>query len=180
MRAAENHESRMLDELKEFANLTTAEQRYIRCALEVAAARADAAEHWARGPAEAAMIGRQARVYSDIEPIRSLIPTGLDADDAAALLGPLVAMSAFDLGRGRLSSFAAYRFLYERLIGPAVRPWLVSAFSAAATLPSIHPELRAELFSSLSCEQVTAAGWSGVEPAFFPEWVEKVPAAAER
>ncbi|MFC7536111.1 hypothetical protein ACFQPG_01865 [Sphingomonas sp. GCM10030256] len=178
MRSGEHHECRLLDELKEFASFTTAEQRYIRCSLEVSTARADATEHWARGPGEAAEIGRQAKVYADIERIRSLIPVGLDEEDASALLGPLIVMSAFDLERGKFSSFAAYRFLYERLIGPAVRPWLVSAFAAAAALPSIHPELRAELFASLRCEHLAAAGWSAREPIFFPEWIEKVPVAS--
>lgn len=172
------HDSRMLDELKEFASFTTAEQRYIRCSLEVAAARAEAVEHWARGPAEAAMIGRQARVYADLDHVRSLIPEDLAAANATALLEPLVTISAFDLERGKLSSFAAYRFLYERLVGPAVRPWLVSAFAAAAALPSLHPDLRAELFRSLTCQQVSAAGWSSLAPRFLPEWVEKVPLTA--
>jgi hypothetical protein len=178
MLSSEHPESQMLNELKEFASFTTAEQRYIRCSLEVASERADAVEHWARGTDEALTIGRQARVYAGLEQIRLMIPDGLEAADAATLLKHLIAVSAFDLERGKLSSFAAYRFLYERLIGPAIRPWLVSAFAAAATLPSIHPELRAELFASLNWPDVAAPGWSGREPAFVPEWVEKVPLAA--
>jgi hypothetical protein len=178
MQSAQHHESHILDELREFAAFTTAEQRYIRCALEVASGRAEAAEHWARGPAEAATMRLQAEVYTAVHQIRSVVPSGLDATDSVALLAPLVAMSAFDLGQGKLSSFAAYRFLYERLIGPSVRPWLVSAFSAAATLPCMHPDLRAELFASLRCWQVAPAGWSSREPTFFPEWVEKVPVGA--
>jgi hypothetical protein len=178
MRVGERHQSEILDELKEFASFTPAEQRYIRCSLEVAWASADAAHHWARGLDEAATIGRQARAYSVLERIRSLIPSGLDSEDAVALLGPLVAISIFDLEQGKLSSFAAYRFLYERLIGPSVRPWLVSAFAAAAALPTIHPELRAELFLSLRCDELASPGWSILEPVFFPEWVEKVPASA--
>ena len=178
MTGAKAHDSEMLEELKEFASFTTAEQRYIRRSLDVALERADAAEHWARGLREAATIGRQAGVYAAIDEIRSLIPDGMEAGAASSLLKPLVAISAFDLEQGRLTSFAAYRFLYERLIGAEVRPWLVSAFSAAAALPSIHPELRTELFRSLTRAQVAAAGWSHREPTFFPEWVEKVPVAA--
>lgn len=174
----EHQPSQVLEELKEFASFTTAEQRYIRCALEVASSGADAAEHWARGFSEAATIGRQARFYFDIDSIRALIPSTLEAHDAAALLGALVAISAFDLEQGKLSSFAAYRFLYERLIGPSVRPWLVSAFGAAAALPSLHPQLRAELIDSLNSQEVASAGWSRRDPKFFPEWVEKVPISA--
>ena len=49
-------------------------------------------------------------------------------------LGMLVTLSAFDLGQDRLPNFAAFRFLYERLLGAGVRPWLPAAFCAAAAL----------------------------------------------
>lgn len=173
------HQPEIIDELKEFAGFTTAEQRYIRRSLEVDLVHADAANHWARDPAEAVMIGRQARAYGALERIRDLIPRGLEREEAAALLEQLIKISAFDLELGKLTSFAAYRFLYERLIGPGIRPWLVSAFAAAAALPSVHPELRAELFASLRPADVAAAGWSGRDPVFYPEWVEKTPLSAE-
>jgi hypothetical protein len=90
------------------------------------------------------------------------------------MMGPLVTMTAFDLGQDRLPDFASYRFLYERLIGAAVRPWLPGAFCAAAALPHLHPERRRALLQSISEAAATAPGWSNREPAFFPEWVEKV------
>ena len=74
----------------------------------------------------------------------------------------------------RLTSFSAFRFLYERLIGAEVRPWLPSLFCAAAALPHLHPELRRQLLQSISEAAATAAGWSSRQPAFFPHWVEKV------
>ena len=43
----------------------------------------------------------------------------------------LTTLSAFDLAQGRIDSFSAYRFLYERLLGAQVRPWLPAAFCAA-------------------------------------------------
>jgi len=59
---------------------------------------------------------------------------------------------------------------------PAVRPWLPSAFVGAAALPYLHPALRKSLLSSISAGQAAAPGWSSREPAFKPEWVDKVPA----
>jgi len=168
----------MLAELEEFASFTAAEQRYIGQSLEVAYARADAVDHWARGMAEAVGIGLQARAYDLIDEIRALAAEELEPDDVVSLLPRLISMSAFDLQKGKISGFAAYRFLYERLLGAAVRPWLVSAFCAAAALPSVHPELRAELMRSLTLRDVAAPGWTSREPLFFPEWVEKVPLAA--
>ena len=61
--------NRMLVELEEFASFTSAEQRYIRRSLEVAFARADATDHWARGLAEADCIKLQARAYDLIDEI---------------------------------------------------------------------------------------------------------------
>ena len=85
---------------------------------------------------------------------------------------------ALALAEDRIDSFAAYRFLYERLLGAAVRPWLPSAFCAAASLPTLHPDRRRILLQSISESAATAAGWSTREPVFWPEWVEKVDAAA--
>jgi hypothetical protein len=89
-------------------------------------------------------------------------------------MAPLVTMSAFDLGQDRLQSFGAYRFLYERLLGAGARPWLPGAFCAAAALPHLHPERRRVLLQSISEAAATAPGWSTREPAFFPEWVDKI------
>ena len=170
--------SQMLAELEEFASFTAAEQRYIRRSLDVAFARADAVEHWARGLHEAAGIGLQARAYDLIDEIRALVPENVEPDDATSLLPLLIRLSAFDLQQGKLTSFSAYRFLYERILGAAVRPWLVSAFCAAAAMPSVHPELRAELLASVSMQDIASAGWTAHEAIFFPEWVEKVPLLA--
>jgi hypothetical protein len=165
-----------LAELREFGGFTAAEQRYIRRSLDVAFVRADAADHWARGINEAAAIGRQARAYETIDEIGALVPANVEPDDPA-LLPLLIRISAFDLHEGKLTSFAAYRFLYERLLGVAVRPWLVSAFCAAAAMPCVHPELRAELLQSVTVPDMAARGWVSREAIFFPEWIEKVPLA---
>ena len=171
---ADQQSSLLLGEMREFASFTTAEQRYIRCSLEVAEGRSDVKDHWARGLGEAATIERQAQVYGDLDFIRSLIPQGIEAEDAAALLAPLMKISAFDLQHGKLTSFAAYRFLYERLIGGGVRPWLPGAFCAASALPHLHPERRRTLLQSISEAAATAPGWSSRQPCFYPEWVDKI------
>jgi len=86
-------------------------------------------------------------------------------------------VAAFDLAQERIESFSAFRFLYERLLGAEVRPWLPSAFCAAAALPQIRPELRKVLLQSLSEAAATAPGWSDREPSFYPEYVEQSEAA---
>lgn len=167
-----------LAEMKEFAGFAAATQRYVRRSLDVGLDREDALERWSRDVVEAASIRAQYRLYDRLPDIRATVPDDSGIGRIDAFLGQLVALSAFDLGQGRLSSFSAYRFLYERLIGAAVRPWLPAAFCAAAALPALQPEMRRQLLQSISEAAATAQGWSQREPSFFPYWVEKVDSAA--
>jgi len=167
-----------LAEMKEFAGFPAATQRYIRRSLDAGLEREDAMARWSRDVVEAASIRAQARIYCALPAIRAAVPDAAGLDAVEPFLGGLVSVAAFDLGQGRLLSFQSFRFLYERLVGAEVRPWLPSAFCAAAALPHLHPELRRNLLQSISEAAATAAGWSNRQPAFFPHWVEKVEPAA--
>jgi len=163
-----------LAEMKEFASFSSSTQRYIRRSLDIGLDRDDAMTRWSRDVVEAASIRAQARLYRALPAIREIVPDDSGLDAIEPFLAPLVTVVAFDLGQGRLPSFSAVRFLYERLIGAEVRPWLPAAFCAAAALPHLHPELRRTLLQSISEAAATASGWSNRQPAFFPYWVEKV------
>jgi hypothetical protein len=166
----------MIAEMKEFATFSPAEQRYIRRSLDVKRQGVDAVERWSRNAADEASIRSQARLYRNlIQNIRDAVPDDIGVDAAGAFIGPLLTLTAFDLGEGKLQSFAAYRFLYERLLGGAVRPWLPSAFVGAAALPYLHPALRKSLLSSITAGEAAANGWSSREVVFNPAWVEKIP-----
>ena len=171
----QDQSSRILSEMKEFATFTAAEQRYIRRSLDIGLDRRDAAERWARHSAEAAKIADQSRRYRMLDLIRACVPDDIGLDETESFIGPLITLSAGDLEEGKIISFAAFRFLYERLIGPTVRPWLPSIFCAAAALPYVHPEQRRVLLQSIKSHDATAPGWSSRQSAFYPEWVEKVP-----
>jgi hypothetical protein len=174
---AQTHSSQIIAEMQEFASFDACEQRYIRRSLDVLRKGVDAEERWSRDTDETASIRAQARLYRTLAPaIRSTVPDDIAVEVATEFLAALTTLSAFDLGEGKLLSFAAYRFLYERLLGGSVRPWLPSAYVAAATLPCLHPELRKDLLSSISAGEAAANGWSSRETLFDPEWVEKVPA----
>ena len=166
-----------LAEMKEFAGFPAATQRYIRRALDVGLARDDAMSRWSRDVVESASIRAQERIYRRLDHIRGHVPDDSGLDQMEPFFSPLVTISAFDLGQDRLSSFGAYRFLYERLIGGGVRPWLPGAFCAAAALPHLHPEKRRSLLQSISEAAATAPGWSNRQPCFFPEWVDKIEVA---
>jgi hypothetical protein len=163
-----------LAEMKEFASFPAATQRYVRRSLDIGLARQDAARRWSRDLVETASIKAQARIYGRLDAIRDHLPDDSGLDQMEPFFSPLVTITAFDLGQGRLNSFASYRFLYERLIGGGVRPWLPGAFCAAAALPHLHPEKRRVLLQSISEAAATAPGWSSRQPCFYPEWVDKI------
>ncbi|MBX3563687.1 MAG: hypothetical protein KF730_03825 [Sphingomonas sp.] len=167
-----------LAEMKEFAGFSAATQRYVRRSLDIGLERDDALERWSRDGTEAASIRAQARIYDRLHEVRALMPDDADLDSIEPFMAPLVTIAAFDLGQGRITTFSAFRFLYERLIGAEVRPWLPAAFCAAAALPHLHPDLRRKLLQSISEAAATASGWSNRQPAFFPQWVEKVDGTA--
>jgi hypothetical protein len=174
-RGAENGAA-SVDEMQEFAGFAKGTQRYIRRSLDVGLGRRDAARRWARDPSETATILAQSKLYERLDAIRAAIPDDPDVALMEPMMAPLIFVTAYDLSQRRLDCFQAYRFLYERLLGAAIRPWLPGAFCAAASLPHLHPETRKGLLATLSQSAATAPGWSSREPVFFPEWVEKIDA----
>jgi len=162
-----------INELREFASFTAGEQRYIRRSLDIGLGRQDAFKLWARDAAEVASIRSQYVAYQGLKDLRNHFPDEHGLEGLEQFVGQLVRISAFDLAQGRIASFPAYRFLYERLLGAEVRPWLPAAFCGAAALPQIQPHCRKALLQSISEAAATAPGWSTREPCFFPEWVEQ-------
>ena len=173
----------ILSEMQEFAGFSPSEQRYIRRSLDVGLGRHDAFRRWSRGPHEAASIRTQYVIYQDLKLLRGLLNSeieggeGTGLEDLEAVMGPLLRVTTFDLAQGRIECFSAYRFLYERLLGAEVRPWLPAAFCGASALPHIRPERRKELLQSISEAAATAPGWSQRAPRFFPDYVELEEAA---
>ena len=159
-------------ELREFASFAPSEQRYIKRSLDVGLGRQDAFKLWARDSEEHGSIRGQYLAYRDLKALRSSVPDESSIDGIGDFMGRLLCMSAYDLAQERLDGFSAYRFLYERLLGATARPWLPSAFCAAAALPQIRPERRKQLLQSLSESAATAPAWSERQPAFYPEYIE--------
>jgi hypothetical protein len=162
-----------ISELREFAAFTPCEQRYIKRSLDIGLGRQDAFKLWARDAEEVASIRRQYVSYRELKSLRTLCPDDRGLEGLEEFMGKLVRVTAYDLSQNRIASFSAYRFLYERLLGAWVRPWLPGAFCGASALPQIHPDRRKLLLHSISEAAATAPGWSDREPTFYPEWVEK-------
>lgn len=166
-----------ISEMREFAGFAACEQRYIKRSLDIGLARCDAFRLWGRNEAENTAIRRQYVAYQDLKVLRTLVPQEGSMGEIERFVGKLVRIAAFDLEQERLTSFSAFRFLYERLLGAEVRPYLPAAFCAAAALPIIRPQQRKVLLQSLSEAAATAPGWSNRKPSFYPEYIEDVEAA---
>jgi hypothetical protein len=163
-------------ELREFAGFSEDEQRFIERSLDIGLGRGDAFKAWGRAGASKAAIRGQYLAYRELKALRGSLPCETTTDGLETFMGPLLRVTAQDLAHEQLESFSAYRFLYERLLGAKVRPWLPAAFCAAAALPQIRPAQRKILLQSLSEAAATAPGWSDREPCFYPEKVEAEPA----
>lgn len=159
-------------EMREFAGFTFSEQQYISRALDIGLARRDAFEPWSKDADDSAVIRRHYVIYQDLKALRTGAPESGSFDGTETFFSTLVRVVAYDLGQEAIESFSAIRFLYERLLGAQVRPWLPSAFCAAAALPQIRPERRKMLLQSLSEAAATAPGWSKREPFFFPDFID--------
>lgn len=160
-------------EMKEFASFPARTQRYIRRSLAIAADGETAVDRWSRDALETVNMRVQVKIYDRLGDIRERVPEARDLDAVEPFMVPLLAVSAFDISQERIESFAAYRFLYERLIGANARPWFPGAFCGAASLPHIDPKRRRALLQSISESAATATVWSTREPSFFPGWVDK-------
>ena len=163
-----------LTELREFASFSAAAQRYIKRSLDIGLSRQDAFKRWARNGEETASIRMQYLHYQDLRTLRQSIPDAPSQTGMETFMAMLVRLAAFDLSQDKLDGFSSFRFLYERLIGADVRPWLPSAYCAASALPQMRPERRKLLLQSISEAAATAPGWSARAPSFFPEWVDWV------
>jgi hypothetical protein len=159
-------------ELREFASFSESEQLFIERGLDIGLGRGDAFKAWGGHKADKASIRSQYLGYRELKALRDQLPSETTTDGLDTFMGPLLRVTAQDLATGQLESFSAYRFLYERLLGAKVRPWLPAAFCAAAALPQIRPGQRKILLQSLSEAAATAPGWSDREPCFYPEKVE--------
>ena len=174
--AAVNTASITIAEMREFASFTPAEQRYIRRGLDIGLSRRDAFTLWGRSPQECNSIRGQYVAYQELKGLRGGHPDEGSLEGIEIFCGKLTRLAAYDLAQGRIESFGAFRFLYERLLGAGVRPWLPSAFCAASALPQIEPERRKVLLQTLSEAAATALGWSQREPSFYPEFIEEAAA----
>lgn len=168
-----------IEEMKEFGTFSKKTQRYIRQTLDVAYRRGDAVATWGRTDEERQNIRTQIHNYNLLlGRIRLRMERGkkIEIGQVENMMGPLVALATFDLSMGCIPHFGCFRFLYERLFGPDVRPWLPAVYVAAAAIPVVEGPIRISHLRSISEVACRAEPheWSKDDPEFMPEWVDKV------
>ena len=161
-----------ISEMREFAGFTPEEQAFITRSLDVGMGRGDAFKSWNAQAGSSSAIRQQYIAYRELRALRDDIPETAGLDGVGPFMGALIRIAAQDLAQEQLTCFSAFRFLYERLLGAEVRPYLPAIFCGAAALPQIRPCHRKVLLQSLSEAAATAPGWSASQPGFFPEKIE--------
>lgn len=164
--------------MKEFSHFHKKTQRYIRQSLDVMFERGDPLAKWGRTDIERGNIRNQMHNYRLVAGriVTQLARTNGQAGigNIEGMMGSLIAVSTFDISIGCLPHFGCYRFLYERLFGGDIRPWLPAAYVAASAMPDIPPQQRSNQLRSISGEACTVVQWHRRDPLFIPEWVDKV------
>lgn len=84
-----------------------------------------------------------------------------------SLYPPLISTGVFTLRFGRCQTEASFRFLFERLFGGAVRPYIASVFGACALHPDVSGVPSSELELALF-ERDMGLGTDDV--VFWPVW----------
>lgn len=171
--AAHRTANMTIAEMREFASFSERERGFIARSLDIGLGRGDAFSLWSGSEDDNVQMRQQFRSYRALPSLRRAIPEDTMLDGVEGFMGMLIRVTACDLSFEKIGGFPAYRFLYERLLGAGVRPWLPAGFCGASALPQIKPEQRKILLQSLSEAAATAPGWSVREPAFLPETLEE-------
>jgi hypothetical protein len=157
-------------EIEEFAGFSFESQRYIRRSLDVASTDTQAIARWSDSAQERSTVRAQAHIYRHLDQMRALLGQRPAHGRQSAFLPLLIELTKFDVESGELDGFAPYRFLYERLLGSRVRPWLPSAFCAVALMPQVKPIRRIGLLNTMG--DAAIGPWSDQEPVFHPEQID--------
>jgi len=161
----------VIDEMALFSTFPTPTRRYIVRALDFGLPRGKPLERWVGSFFDIATQAARADLYHSIPIVRRRLE---------AINGPLEnwmdeyrsiqRCADFDLRFPEIASMVPFGFLYERLYGPKVRPWLPAIFMAAAASPAMTEEGRLAALQSVTMFDIAAPSEQGTPCALFPEW----------
>jgi hypothetical protein len=154
-------------ERAEFAGFGPATQGCIVRALDFGLPRGNPLADWCGDGWDLPLLMARMEIYLVIPELREqLLDSGIP--DERFGRWPLIRRCArFDLAQAEMADLAAFRFLYERLFGPPLRPWITNLFVHAITEPGFTPEDRQSALATVT--PFDLAPWEDDEPCtFFP------------
>jgi hypothetical protein len=80
---------------------------------------------------------------------------------------PLIIAGVFSMQFGRCSTEASFRFLFERMFGGSIRPFIPSIFAACALHPSVRGVRSDEIDLAIFERD---SGWGTHDCLFRPRW----------
>ena len=154
-------------EMAEYASFSTASRIYIGMVLDCVLERGAWRDRW-RGRISPRVADHAFSNMAVQRELRKRLRRFWVTREGDAEFTPLVMTSSWDIASADLEHFAPYRFLYERLYGPEVRPLLPSAFAAAVLLPQHPVDRRMALLGTLTFAAVSSCN-EPIVPTFYPD-----------
>lgn len=156
------------EEKHRFLEFTPATRRYIVRALDFGLTRGDPTKRWTRDFCDLPIVLVTSNIYGCVAPVREFLAKGGQLERWTTELAALQRVADFDLQYDEMVEFEAFGFLYERLFGPKVRPWVTSLFCGAATSPKVCWDHGVAALRSLTLN--AGPGWNDgrPEPSFLP------------
>lgn len=168
------------EERAEFTTFSREEQLHIIRAIKMADSTTNAASELAAGIAAlrnqdstrkgalliTLLAGDLAQAYvASLPAIKKAIPCNGEATANATFLKDLIWLTLRELEQGLIERYPPYRFLYLRLFGREILPFLPSAFLAATALPRWDRDWARYAIASVELEDPDNFG---PPPVFFP------------
>jgi len=168
------------EERAEFADFSREEQLHVIRAIKMADSMSNGASSLAAGIAAlrnkdssrlgAALVtieaGALAQAYiTALAELKQAIPRDGEVTANASFLKSLIWLTLRELEQGMIERYSPYRFLYLRLIGREIQPFLPSAFLAAVSLPRWERDWSRSAIASVELEDSSDFG---PPPVFFP------------
>lgn len=158
--AEDRYRDDLLMEREEFLSFTLPERLHIARALAVARDANCPFNYLATEIAGHSFVSRMmfaetAMRYREgmLDEIRSCIPSDGAVWTNARLMELLMPALSWELNLNLAVRFSPLRFLYERLIGPEIRPFMAAGYAAAALLPRFVREFQEEALDSIDLEE---------------------------
>lgn len=160
----------MIDEMRLFAAFPAATRRYIVRSLDFGLPRGDPMTRWVGGFFDMGPLMARADRYAAVPETRRALAGAKALERWMPEFVVLQRCADFDLQWDEVGDFSAFGFLYERLFGPAVRPWLTGVFAAAVASPGVVREAGSAALVSLTMFDGPDWNIDAPPPRFLPEW----------